>query len=227
MAERAGAEPQALGRLSASLEDPAALIENPDDVGAFDVFECVGGGRGRRTGARMATPETKRAVDLQDWAGREDQGPVDDVLELADVPGPVIEEPRSGTDELCPSILRIDERKEPVVELIKKTTKIYPMSGKPMEPPLLRGARIMHGRTTVASIASLIVLLGALTGCARPVRLSGKTMCESHGGNYSAQTKQCSYPAQQPARSAQQICQALGGQWDDLSDACALDERSR
>jgi hypothetical protein len=85
----------------------------------------------------------------------------------------------------------------------------------------------MHHRTTVAGIAFVVLLAGALSGCAGRVRLSGKTMCEAHGGTYSVQTKQCAYQAQQPPRNALQICQMQGGQWDDVSDQCAIDDRSR
>jgi hypothetical protein len=62
MAERAGAEAEAFGRLAASLEDPPALLEYPDDVGPLGVLERVGGARAR---AGLAVPEAEgRRVDL-------------------------------------------------------------------------------------------------------------------------------------------------------------------
>jgi len=77
--------------------------------------------------------------------------------------------------------------------------------------------------------ATLVVLvaLAGLSGCASQVRLSGKTMCEAHGGSYASQTKQCSYPAQPPPRTALQICQMHGGEWDDVSDTCAVNDRTK
>jgi hypothetical protein len=84
----------------------------------------------------------------------------------------------------------------------------------------------MRHRTTVAGIAFVVALAVSLSGCAGKVRLSSKTMCEAHGGSYSPQTKQCAYPAQQPSRSALQICQMQGGRWDEVSDSCAIDDRS-
>jgi hypothetical protein len=89
------------------------------------------------------------------------------------------------------------------------------------------GRTSMISRETLAAIGVAVAISGSLSGCAGRVRLSSKTMCEAHGGSYSTQTKQCSYPAQQPPRSALQICQMQGGQWDEVSDACAIDDRSR
>ena len=85
----------------------------------------------------------------------------------------------------------------------------------------------MTSRTTLVAIGLVVALAGSLSGCAGGVRLSSKTMCEAHGGSYSAQAKQCAYPAQQPSRSALQICQMHGGQWDEVSDSCDLDDRTR
>jgi hypothetical protein len=52
-------------------------------------------------------------------------------------------------------------------------------------------------------------------------------MCEAHGGGYSTTAKQCTYPAQPPARSAAQICEMHGGQLDPVSDECAINDRSK
>jgi len=76
-------------------------------------------------------------------------------------------------------------------------------------------------------LVAVVALAGSLSGCAGTVHLSGKTMCEAHGGTYAAQSKQCSYPAQPPTRSASDICRMHGGQWDDVSDSCAIDDRSK
>ena len=84
----------------------------------------------------------------------------------------------------------------------------------------------MNSRKALTAIGVVIALSGSLSGCTGRVRLSGKTMCEAHGGTYSTQAKHCSYPAQQPTRSVLQICQMQGGQWDEVSDSCAIDDRS-
>ena len=52
-------------------------------------------------------------------------------------------------------------------------------------------------------------------------------MCEAHGGSYSATAKQCTYPAQPSTRSAAQICQMQGGEFDPVSDECAINDRSK
>ena len=82
-----------------------------------------------------------------------------------------------------------------------------------------------HRMRTTAVV--LLGLAGSLSGCAGGVHLSGKTMCEAHGGTYAAESKQCSYPAQPPTRSASEICRMHGGEWDDVSDSCAIDDRSK
>ncbi len=72
-----------------------------------------------------------------------------------------------------------------------------------------------------------LVLPLLLTACAGKVRLSAKTMCEAHGGSYSGQTKQCSYPPQQPARNVNDICLAQGGTYDAIGEACILENSYR
>jgi hypothetical protein len=69
---------------------------------------------------------------------------------------------------------------------------------------------------------ALVVALSA-SGCAGKLRTQGRTMCESHGATYNAQTKQCTYPANQPPRNVAQICQAQGGTWDPVGDNCVQD----
>jgi hypothetical protein len=62
-----------------------------------------------------------------------------------------------------------------------------------------------------------------LAGCAGKGRLSARTMCEAHGGSYSAQAQQCSYPPQQPPRNVTDICLAQGGTYDPIGQTCVLD----
>ena len=75
-------------------------------------------------------------------------------------------------------------------------------------------------------IGVVIAIAGSLSGCAGRARVSTKSMCEAHGGSYSATAQQCTYPAQPSARSAEQICQMQGGQFDPVADECAIDDRT-
>jgi hypothetical protein len=86
---------------------------------------------------------------------------------------------------------------------------------------------MIYHRATFAAIGVLVALAGSLGGCAGRARISTKAMCEAHGGSYASSTKQCTYPAQQPPRSAAQICQMQGGQLDPVSDECAIDDRTK
>jgi hypothetical protein len=55
MAERARSESEALGRLAVTLEDPPALVEYPENMGTFSVFERIGGtGVARRCSDRAS-----------------------------------------------------------------------------------------------------------------------------------------------------------------------------
>jgi hypothetical protein len=83
----------------------------------------------------------------------------------------------------------------------------------------------MSGRSVMAGMGLAVALAVSLSGCG--IKLSGKVMCEAHAGTYNAQSKQCTYPPQPQARSATQICQAQGGQWDDVSGMCALNQSSK
>ena len=50
--------------------------------------------------------------------------------------------------------------------------------------------------------------------------MSGKVMCEAHGGTYNATTQQCSYKAQ--ARPMHQSCLEQGGTWDTAAGVCEV-----
>jgi len=78
----------AIRRLPPAFDPPPAPVEHPHDVGPFGVTQRVWHG----TPARLANlPRgTERFVDLQHCAGREDQGPIDHVLQFADVAWPVV-----------------------------------------------------------------------------------------------------------------------------------------
>jgi hypothetical protein len=82
----------------------------------------------------------------------------------------------------------------------------------------------MGSRHERRAVLGLILALSALlAGCAGKGRLSAKTMCEAHGGSYSAQAQQCSYPPQQPPRNVADICLAQGGTYDPMGQTCVLD----
>ena len=85
----------------------------------------------------------------------------------------------------------------------------------------------MTHRTTEAAIGLMVALVVSLSGCAGRVHLSSRTMCEAHGGTYSSEAKQCSYPAQPPPQSAAHICEMHGGELDPVTDTCAINDRSR
>jgi hypothetical protein len=76
-------------------------------------------------------------------------------------------------------------------------------------------------RPSTTAITALAIALLTVTGCAGKLRLSGKMMCEAHGGTYDATGRQCSYKAQ--TLSAKQICQnTSNGYWDDVAQFCEL-----
>lgn len=72
----------------------------------------------------------------------------------------------------------------------------------------------------LTSLAILGILTLSLTGCGGKLKMTGKKMCESEGGTYSVQMKQCTY-SNQP-RSAKQSCQAKGGYYDEAADVCEI-----
>jgi hypothetical protein len=80
-----------------------------------------------------------------------------------------------------------------------------------------------HGKA-FAVMALALALAVPAAGCASKtkVRRSAKQMCEAHGGQYNAQTQQCSYVAQQ--RSAQQTCQQQGGVYWPQEQYCEFEE---
>jgi hypothetical protein len=81
------------------------------------------------------------------------------------------------------------------------------------------GSVMLKGRA-LTSLAILGLLTLSLTGCGGKLRMTGTKMCESEGGAYNVQTKQCTY-SNQP-RSAKQSCQAKGGYYDEAADVCEI-----
>src|SRR5215510_7272511 len=87
-AEGVGMEAQDLGRAAGPVDDPMRLAEDGDDMAALDRFEggdrgisCRDGGAGGRLGVDL---------EVEGGAGREDDGALEHVLQLADIPGPSI-----------------------------------------------------------------------------------------------------------------------------------------
>ena len=91
----------------------------------------------------------------------------------------------------------------------------------------------MNRHESMAVVGLVLVGLLGLTGCAGQTssagqpsasagtgkhRVSGKVMCEAHGGTYNATTQQCAYTAQ--TRPMHQSCTAQGGTWDTAAGAC-------
>jgi hypothetical protein len=85
-------------------------------------------------------------------------------------------------------------------------------------------ASMNQRRKTVAMIALTLALAVPLAGCAgkTKVRRTAKQMCEAHGGQYNAQTQQCSYVAQQ--RTARQNCESQGGVYWPAEQYCDFEE---
>ncbi len=80
-----------------------------------------------------------------------------------------------------------------------------------------------HGKA-FAMMALALALAVPAAGCAgkTKVRRTAKQMCEAHGGQYNAQTQQCSYVAQQ--RSARQNCEQQGGVYWPQEQYCDFEE---
>jgi len=85
----------------------------------------------------------------------------------------------------------------------------------------------MSHRVTVGIFGTAVALALSLSGCAGRARISTQAMCEAHGGSYSSQAKQCTYPPQQPPRSAAELCRMHGGELDPVSDECAINDRTK
>src|SRR5262249_18081975 len=91
-AEGVGMEAQDLGRAAGPVDDPMRLAEDGDDMAALDRFE--GGDRGiscRDVGAGgQLGVDLEVDLEVEGGAGREDDGALEHVLQLADIPGPSI-----------------------------------------------------------------------------------------------------------------------------------------
>ena len=83
----------------------------------------------------------------------------------------------------------------------------------------------MSRRVTDVIFGTVVPAL-SLSGCAGRARISTQAMCEVHGGSYSSQAKQCTYPPQQPPRSAE-LCRMHGGELDPVTDECAINDRTK
>src|SRR3954451_8135278 len=87
-AEGVGMEAQDLGRAARPIDDPVRLAEDSHDMAALDCFEggdrgisCRDGGTGGQLGVDL---------EVEGGAGREDDGALEHVLQLADITGPSI-----------------------------------------------------------------------------------------------------------------------------------------
>src|SRR6516165_7410586 len=82
-AEGVGVQSQDLGRAARALDDPLGLAEHGEDMAALDRFE--GGSRQVRGRRRGAGGELGDALEVEGRSGREDDGALQDVLQLANV----------------------------------------------------------------------------------------------------------------------------------------------
>src|SRR2546422_6874472 len=81
--QRRSLEAQNLRCAALTADPPAGLLENGDDVLALDVLEA--------SRVRLRTPPGRRRgeiAELEAAVRRDDDRPLDDVLQLAHVPGP-------------------------------------------------------------------------------------------------------------------------------------------
>lgn len=95
----------------------------------------------------------------------------------------------------------------------------------------------MNRRTSTTVASLLLVGLLGLTACAGQTgstpsastastaktgkhRISGKSMCEAHGGTFNATTQHCTYSSQ--PRPVSQSCQAQGGYYDTAAGFCEM-----
>jgi hypothetical protein len=80
-------EPEDPGGAARTLDDPTGPLEDGEDMASLDRFQC-------RRGGALGRGERSRsfAIDLEveDWPGSEDDGALEHVLQLADIPGPPI-----------------------------------------------------------------------------------------------------------------------------------------
>src|SRR6266536_995724 len=83
-AEGAGIEAELLGGVALAVDLPVRALEHTADVRALDVVEALEAGLAGRAVGR----EGQHLLHVQRGTRREDERPVDHVLELADVPGP-------------------------------------------------------------------------------------------------------------------------------------------
>ena len=70
----------------------------------------------------------------------------------------------------------------------------------------------MTPRNMMVRLVVVLALAVPLGACAGKVRMEVRKMCQAHGGTWSAQSKECSYPAS--TRSAADICAGHGGAWE-------------
>jgi hypothetical protein len=95
----------------------------------------------------------------------------------------------------------------------------------------------LHRRESPAVVGLMMVALLALGGCAGKsgstspsasptasgsgtVRVSGKSMCEAHGGTFNASAQHCTYTTQ--SRPVSQSCEAQGGYYDTAAGFCQM-----
>jgi hypothetical protein len=74
------------------------------------------------------------------------------------------------------------------------------------------------------SVALAMPLVVALTGCAtKKVARSSHQLCSAQGGQYSKETKQCTFAAATTV-SGQKACQDLAGVYKPQVEWCEFDE---
>ena len=79
----------------------------------------------------------------------------------------------------------------------------------------------MSRRHVFAATMVAAALTLTLTGCGTKLRMTGKQMCEAHGGKYTVQSQTCDYTAMR--RTAKQNCEAHGGVYWPEQQYCEIE----
>ena len=108
------------GRAARSVYHPTRLSQDREDVVQLNIFQ---GGRPNATVFRPGWGEDIR-IDLERGSRREDEGPLEDVLQLADVAGPLVRHKPLLGGGVDPVNTAADPRRELVEEILRQEGNI-------------------------------------------------------------------------------------------------------
>ena len=108
------------GRAARPVDDPVRLPQDREDVVPLDVFQ----GGGRLVGGFGSGLAEDVGIDLERGAGREDDGALEDVLQLADVARPRVRHQPAQGGRVDPVKPPGDPRRELVEEVLRQERDI-------------------------------------------------------------------------------------------------------